>query len=79
MSKKHFESVAKAIRELYIALDIRETPHQSVEDNMITTAKLFGIRYTAEALADGFADANPRFDRIRFLAACGFTSEDQAI
>lgn len=71
MSKKHFEAVAAAIRNLYAATDIRETPHQSVSDNEITTAKLFGIRYTAEAVADAFADANPRFDRNRFLAACG--------
>jgi len=71
MSRKDFVAAAAAIRALYTATDIRETPHQSVADNEITTAKLFGIRYTAEALADVFAAANPRFDRARFLAACG--------
>ena len=31
-----------------------------------------GIEMVARELADAFATKNPRFDRIRFLKACGF-------
>jgi hypothetical protein len=77
MSRKDFVAVAAAINALYTATDIRELiapdglSTQTEEDRAITASKLFGIRYTAEALADVFSDANPRFNRNIFLAACG--------
>lgn len=35
----------------------------------------YTARHIAEALATLFAEMNPRFDRARFLRACGATTE----
>ncbi len=56
MSRKHFEAVAAALRtELYL----EGGSHHGRE--IITGVAL--------RLADTFAEANPRFDRARFMAA----------
>lgn len=60
MTKKHFEAVASAIRAEY-----EDTYGEPAEE---------AIRSIARKLADVFASENPRFDRARFLAACGITA-----
>ena len=58
MSRKDFEAVAAAINTAW-------------NSNQSSPEAQNGIRMAAFALAAKFADANPRFDRARFLAACG--------
>ncbi len=62
MTKKDFELIAKAIRDAYTAMDEEATDHRD------------GTRYCAYRLASALAAANPRFDRERFLTACGVQS-----
>lgn len=61
MSRKDFVAIAEAIR-----LSITQTQALGKDE-----AALNGIAHTARNLANTFADINPRFDRARFLAACG--------
>ena len=60
MTKKHYEAIAKVINdERGVYLIKNSVPALSV------------LYYTAVNLADFFALDNPRFDRTRFLQACG--------
>lgn len=61
MSRKHFEQIAETIR---VQLD-------NVQDDESLYSIRATIVETANRLADVFTEANPRFDRNRFLAACG--------
>lgn len=66
MASKHgYEIVAAAIRESNTA----DTRRQAVDrcDDMVRT------------IADHFARDNPRFDREKFLAACGYDPGDSAM
>lgn len=58
MTKKHFIAIAHTIRT---QLEAREKDAAEIE----------GIESVARALCADFYAANPRFDRARFLAACG--------
>lgn len=60
MTKKHFESVAAII-----AAELAGKPACNRPDIARAVAK------TAQRLADYFAAENPKFDRARFLTACG--------
>lgn len=56
MQKRHFETVAAALAKAY-----REAE---------SDGERRGVYASAAALADAFADANPAFQRARFLRAC---------
>ena len=56
MTKKHFEAIAKAIKEEQTAVAVREDVRRAI----------------ANKLADVFKQDNPRFDRDRFMKAAGF-------
>lgn len=58
MTKKHYEAMATIIKEAY-----DKCPTQN-------TTRYDDIVYP---LADYFATDNPKFDRERFLTACGIT------
>ena len=60
MTKKHFEAVAAKIMA------------QKVEAK--SDAERIGLQNLACRLADTFEQANPRFNRERFINACGFLS-----
>lgn len=66
MTKKDFELIAGAVRQSrLVGLNIAEsTAHRFSEQRACT----------ARRLADALATTNPRFDRARFLAACGVAS-----
>lgn len=68
MTKKHYEAIANIYR-LQIQSARRHTrkEHREIEEYADTS--------TAKALADYFAQDNPRFDRERFLKACGIETK----
>lgn len=60
MTKKDYVAIAGAI------LDLRELP--TVRDDLDVR---LGVSFTVQAIADVCAEGNHRFDRTRFLRACG--------
>lgn len=73
MSKKHFELVARVIKDAMQAEHARYL--KQTEDTLGTAMEHSGalgaIATLANRFASEFADQNPRFDRTRFLKACG--------
>lgn len=63
MSKKHFIAIAATIRIQLENIGTDGGPYAPAERSAVET--------TTRRLCDVFADENPRFDRARFLAACG--------
>lgn len=63
MTKKHFQVLAANLRTLSTLL------HTSQQREV--------WRKCVENVADTCAESNPRFDRTRFLYACGCVSEDE--
>jgi hypothetical protein len=61
MTRKDFELIAKAIKS---AVDYEQT----FEDSNTGTRSIAGVAFN---LADALADTNDRFDRAKFLKACG--------
>ena len=61
MTRKDYEAIAAAIKEV-------------VDSNRWFKGNLSGTQDTAKAVANVMAADNPRFDRARFLKACGVQS-----
>lgn len=61
MSRKHFEALAKEIREEYLASECEPAARDA-------------ICALAGRIARVCSDHNPNFDDTRFLAACGIKS-----
>lgn len=57
MTRKHYQAIAKTI-------------HSNLERS--TTGEAYRLHTLALELAVVFANENPRFDRDRFMLACGF-------
>lgn len=62
MTRKHFQMIADAIKATH------PTEYSDSGDRMIATATKFEI---ASRIAVELKVANPRFDRDRFMEACG--------
>lgn len=62
MTKKHFEQIAAIIKARVDARKGR-AGNEEVE---------WAMESRANALCGVFIEANPRFDKARFMAACGF-------
>lgn len=62
MTRKHFKAMADGI------LSAKETTSEILGSS-------YCIRLAAEAIADACQSDNPRFDRARFMTACGFGKE----
>lgn len=60
MTKKHFELIASTLRHLAPPRELPSSPRAYEQ-----------WRATVESFADMCAASNPRFNRTRFLAACG--------
>lgn len=60
MTKKHFIAYAAAVRR-----------HYETAKRMNEPMVLRGLSVAAEEFAAIAASDNPRFDRVRFLSACG--------
>lgn len=74
MTKKDFERIAAALRSQIatgnrLLADAREKGLYSAAN--IWDGHVSGLIVAAETLATVAAEGNPRFDRARFLAACG--------
>lgn len=63
MTRKDYDMLASAIRETS-SLVIPGGPHRMHADSALVNL--------ANRLSDQFEEENPRFDRARFLEACGF-------
>jgi hypothetical protein len=64
MTRKHFQQLAKAMENL------RKFEAHDPELSE-TVARVVRYSSVVDALAKVLADSNPRFDRARFLGACG--------
>lgn len=70
MTRKHFEAIAKAIRDERWRIAIASAPSHEARE---------AVTRLALAFADGVAVAtNPKFDRNRFLEACGIGADEVA-
>lgn len=65
MSKKHFVAIAEALKNL----------REHTKNQALPTVVRHDL--VAAAIADVFAEGNPRFDRQRFFAACGITFDSK--
>lgn len=78
LSKKHYEQFAQLFRnqiERINADTIYPFPQQQTNDAATASAQKFAVDHLqnmAASMAAHFALDNPRFDRARFLRACGF-------
>lgn len=64
VTKKDFEAIAGAIKDAAMALpDADATGHDNIQAQV--------MRSMAASIATSLATTNPKFDRARFLAACG--------
>lgn len=68
LSKKHYDAIAAVIGEMVAAYP--DAPLFSPE-----RAARVAVEQTADLLAEYFAADSPRFDRGRFLRACGIEEQ----
>lgn len=75
MTRKDYVMIADAIRELLGDIE-RESGPMAVCDRTraLMAGEHLGVRHVAMRLADQLRQDNPRFDRTRFMAACGLTA-----
>lgn len=66
MTKKDYVLIAAALKEARLQVPQTDTLHH--------TCELLGHSTAARVLAYALAKTNPKFDRARFLAACGVQS-----
>lgn len=66
MTRKDYELIAAAIKATHDRIDQQTDFSHNGEQQR-------GVRRTAAHLADALAHDNPRFDRTRFLKACGIS------
>lgn len=69
MTRKDYVMIADAIRELLADID-RESPGM----REVLRGERMGVASVARRLADQLRQDNPRFDRTRFIEACGLTA-----
>ena len=69
MTRKDYVMIADAIRELLADID-RESPGM----REVLRGERMGVASVARRLADQLHSDNTRFDRTRFMAACGLTA-----
>lgn len=69
MTRKDYILIAAAIRELLVDID-RESPGM----REVLRGERMGVASVARRLADQLHSENTRFDRTRFMAACGLTA-----
>lgn len=71
MTKTDYEMVAETIK---LKLDNFNAMYMVSQDDTVAL-KYFGAKHLAEDLADTFESDNNKFDRNKFLQACGIEQE----
>jgi len=61
MTRQNFKVIAAILKDNLII-----DPYSEYEDGRVAQ-----VHYIAVELADAFQNDNPRFDRVKFLEACG--------
>jgi hypothetical protein len=69
MTKKHFERVARVLAKRVAHAE--DLAGQGGHFALMGDTKKGEIWQVANALADSFAEDNERFDKAKFMAACG--------
>lgn len=79
-TKKHFEAVAGALRSAgEIVADVDERTGDGLDDIKEEARECGlaeGVEVVAHEMARVFAHSNPRFNKARFLRACGVLPEE---
>jgi len=70
LSKKHYEAFAERFQQQLADLDMRKDSFIINEDEYAEAYK--NLNELAAKFSMTFKWDNPRFDSLRFLAACGF-------
>lgn len=75
MTRKDYVMIAETLRQTLADIE-RESGPMAVCDRTraCLTGERLGVRGVALRLADQLRQDNPRFDRTRFMAACGLTA-----
>jgi hypothetical protein len=68
MQKRHFDLIAGCVSRSRMATEIERNSQKR-------DAGLRGIRLVAIDLAATLHHQNPKFDRARFMEACGFSAD----
>jgi hypothetical protein len=71
-TKQHFEMIARVIERERSQVKNGYMPRAAQKHALLT------LTHTAHHFADELAQTNPRFDRQRFLRACGVEADDNA-
>lgn len=71
MTRKDYVAIARAINVAAAACVKAGSGYTTQTQNVAASG---ACRITAEAIAEHCASDNPRFDRVRFLKACGVQS-----
>jgi hypothetical protein len=72
MTRKHFKQIADAMQNLR-----KFEAHDAEMSETVAHAVRFSS--VVDSLAKVLADSNPRFDRDRFLTACGIGAEESKL
>lgn len=75
MTKKDYELIAKAMKQSYSNAQSLTMPKKTKEDMKL----LSGIAFTVYSLTAHLENANHKFDRKKFLAACGFVEQEHGL
>lgn len=75
MTRKDYVMIANVIREtLNDIASTGDSEHLSDNGRTFNSGESQGAHRAALRLADQLRQDNPRFDRARFMAACGLTA-----
>ena len=75
MTRKDYILIAETLRQLLADIE-RESAPMAVCDRTraLMAGEHLGVRHAALRLGDQLRQDNPRFDRTRFIEACGLTA-----
>lgn len=68
MTKKDYEAIARVFSDMRASYFDGSRPHLSESERQCGA---YAVKRSAVSMCDVFAADNPRFDRSRFLKACG--------
>ena len=72
MTRKDYECMAQVIKDAKTDTDRVTTEYHLKKDNALQSEILHDrIQKIADRMADNFKAENPRFDRDKFMKACG--------